>query len=402
MDASELKKLHESMHSTWTEFKKVNEQSQEQLKKFGEERGETKESLQKMTDRMDEIETKMNRSVKLANDKDPDAEPEFTAKKSYAKFLRKGDKALNKEEQEALDNSWYRKGMTPDQLKTLIVSDDTLGGVLAPEDSLRDMLKEVIEFSPIRSIARVESTTMRAVPWPVRKGVFAARWIEETGTKTETKGLTFGRELIHAHELYAQVNLSDIMIEDSMFNIENFVRDEFAEQFGVAEGTAFVNGTAVGQPEGFMTNPDVKFTVSGDASLITAEGLITLQEDQKEAYTANSTFVMKRETRGVVRKLKDLDGQFLWQPGLTVGVPATLLGRPVVESKDMPVQAADAFPIAYGDFRRGYIILDRIVMTVLRDPFTSAKQGFIELIARKRVGGQVVIAEALRKLKVAV
>lgn len=396
---NDLKDLHEKMHSTFDQFKKANDLAQEELKKSGEERGQSKEKIQKMNDRLDELETKMNRSIKKYDEKGGD-EPEFTAKKSYAKFLRRGEKHLSKEESEAMDNAWYKKGMTPGGLKTLIVSDDTLGGVLAPEDSLREMLKEVIEFSPIRSIARVESTTMRAVPWPVRKGVFTAQWIEETGTKAETKGLTFGRELIHTHELYAQVNLSDIMIEDSMFNIENFVREEFAEQFGVAEGTAFVKGTASGQPEGFMTNPDVAETITGDASIIKPDSLFTIQEDLKEFYNGNASWVMKRQTRGVVRKLKDGDDQYLWQPGLKDGVPATLLGRPVIESKDMDLEAAGKFPIAYGDFRRGYIILDRIVMTVLRDPFTSAKQGFVELIARKRVGGQVVIAEAIRKLKV--
>ena len=209
-------------------------------------------------------------------------------------------------------------------------------------------------------------------------------------------------EEIAAHEQYAIYDISEQEVEDSAFNMEAELSDEFSTQFAKAEGTAFVNGTAAGQPEGFMVNASVGETNSGHASTLKADGLIDLYSAVKTDYARNGIFMFNRSTLGAIRKLQDTNGSYVFQAGfsLQVGVPNTILGQPYVEAPDMADVAANAYPVAFGDFRRAYMIVDRIQLAILRDPFTQATSGTIRYVARRRVGGQVVLAEAIRKQKV--
>jgi HK97 family phage major capsid protein len=151
-----------------------------------------------------------------------------------------------------------------------------------------------------------------------------------------------------------------------------------------------------------MTNSNVGEAVSGNASALTADGLITLVHSIKSDYIRNGTFVFNRSTLSDIRKLKDTAGQYIFQQGMMLSgsMSSTILGHPYVEATDMPDVAANAYPIAFGDFNRGYMIVDRVALAVLRDPFTQATTGNVRYIARRRVGGQVVQAEALVKQKV--
>ena len=257
------------------------------------------------------------------------------------------------------------------------------------------------EISPIRSIARVRQTSARSVQIPSRTGQFSASWVSETGTRSETTGLTYGMEEITAHEEYALVDISEQDVEDSVFNMEAELSTEFSEQFSKAEGTAFVNGTAAGQPEGFMVNASIGETVSGSASALTANGLIDLYSAVKTDYARNGVFVFNRATLGKIRQLVDSNGSYVFQAGfsLQVGVPNTILGQPYIEATDMPDVGSNTYPVAFGDFRRGYMIVDRVALAILRDPYTQATSGTIRYIARRRVGGQVILAEAIRKQK---
>ena len=179
------------------------------------------------------------------------------------------------------------------------------------------------------------------------------------------------------------------------------MQSEFAEQFAKAEGTAFVSGDSVGKPHGFMDHSGVGHVNSGTADAVTADGLISLVHNIKSDYTRNGTFVFNRATLASIRKLKDTAGQYVFQTGMMLGgnMVNTILGHPYVEATDMPSEAANAFPVAFGDFRRAYMIVDRVNLAVLRDPFTQATTGNVRYIARKRVGGQVVQKEAINKLK---
>ena len=253
-------------------------------------------------------------------------------------------------------------------------------------------------MSPIRNIARVRQTSNRSVQVPTRTGTFSATFVAETGTRSETTGLTYGMEEITAHELYALVDISEQDVEDSAFNMESELSGEFAMQFAKAEGTAFVNGTSAGQPEGFMTNSSVGTTNSGAGAALTANGLIDLYSAVKTDYARNGTFVFNRATLGKIRQLVDSNGSYVFQAGfsLQVGVPNTILGQPYIEAPDMPDVGSSAKPVAFGDFNRAYMIVDRVALAILRDPFTQATSGTIRYVARRRLGGQVVMAEAIR------
>ena len=343
----------------------------------------------KMTRRMDRLETAFNRPGTGGGD-DGDLSEEL---KAWDVYLRKG-----------------REGMLPDEMKILTVGDDVRAGFLAPKERVREIIKAATVFSPIRTIARIRTTSQKAVEIPKRTAQFSAAWVAEQGGRSETTGLTYGLEELPTNEMYALVDVSNQMLEDTDFDLNAELTTEFGEQFGVLEGTAFVNGTAVGQPEGFMTNTDVATTNSGSATTIAdtdgqANGIIDLIHAVKEAYAVNATFALNRTTLGAVRKLKDVSsgaGSYLWQPGIQAGLPNTILGHPYVEATDMPDEGAGNEPIAFGDFRRAYTIVDRIVMSVLADPFTQSTSGNTRFVARRRIGGQVMLAEAIRTLTCAV
>lgn len=290
------------------------------------------------------------------------------------------------------------------EMKDMTVGSDATGGFLAPAEYVREILKGVVEVSPFRTVASVRTTANRSLMIPKRTQTAAAGWTAEAATRTESQNPAFGMEEIPTHEMYAMIDISEQNLEDSAFNLEQFIRDEATEQFGVTEGAAFINGTAVGQPEGIMTNSSVGETVSGDANEIvdsagTADGIINLYHALKTAYARNGTWLMNRTTLGAVRRAKDANDQYIWTPGLATLRPNTILDAPYVEMPDMPSEGANTYPIIFGDFRRGYVAVDRVSMSILRDPYTQATGGLIRFWFRRRVGGQVVIAESMRKLK---
>lgn len=285
------------------------------------------------------------------------------------------------------------------EYKALNIGTDTQGGYLAPIEFVREILKTVTEISPARSLVRVRNTASKSIQIPKRTGTFAARRVGEGATKTETTGMTYGLEELQAPEIYALVDITNDMLEDSAFDMQSEIESEATEQFAVKEGQEFITGTGVGEAEGILVNGSVGFTVSGAATAVTADGLLTLKHDIKTDYTRNATFILNRTVLGSVRKLKDLNGTYVWQSGLAAGKPNTIDGDPYVEMPDMPAEGAGTFPVAYGDFKRAYTMLDRIAMEMLRDPFTQATGGRVRFIFRRRSGGKVVMAEAIRKLK---
>lgn len=290
------------------------------------------------------------------------------------------------------------------EYKSLNVSADTAGGYLAPRELVLEIIKAETLVSPFRPLVRVRQTAMKAIDIPKRTGQFAARRVSEQGSKTETTGLTYGLEELPLSEIYALVDISNQMLEDAAFDMQAEISMEATEQFAVKEGAEFISGTGVGQPEGILTNADVASTNSGAAATIAdasgqADGLLTLKHAIKSAYGRNASWLMNRTTLGSVRKLKDNNKQYIWMPGIATGAPNTIDGDPYVEMPDMPSEGAGLYPVAYGDFRRAYTWGDRISMEMLRDPYTQATSGNVRFIIRKRSGGQVVLAEAIRKLQ---
>jgi len=319
--------------------------------------------------------------------------------------LRRGSVAALEDEDRAKARELKIGPVGAKEAKALALGDDTLGGFLAPPEYVQEIIKGVQLISPFRDLARVRPTTRRSVQLPVRSGVFAAQWIGETSTRTETTGLTYSLEEVPTYEMYAEIIVSEQDLEDSAFDLEGEIRDNAMEQFAKAEGAAFINGDSQKKPEGISTNTNVQSVLSGAAGLIagaagnTGGPIITLAYSLKSDYVPGAAFLMRREVQGAVRQLTDSQGRYLWEPNLQVGQPATLLGIPIREMPDLPLQGASNFPIFLGNFKRGYTIVDRVDVVVKRLNEKYAEQGQIAFIVRKRVGGQVVLPEAMWKLK---
>jgi len=342
-----------------------------------ERNAELKGLIEKVTKTVDELEIERKKIAITQQTGRGEKSPEF---KAFLDWLRTGNPI-------------------PAEYKALRLSDQTTGGYLTTREITDELLKGIEEFSPIRTIARVKTTSKESVAFRKKTTSFAAQWTGETTTKAEATGLKYGLETIPTHELYARVDISNWDLEDSDFNLEAELQTEFAEQFGVAEGAAFVAGNGVAKPEGILSNASVGSIVSGSASAITADGLFKLYFEPKSGYIRDAKFIMNRATMLAASILKDGQNNYLLRR-LGDSPAWNILGVEVVECPDMPDIASNAYPVAFGSFKRGYIIADRVALAVLRDPFTAADANCVRFHARRRVGGQVVLPEAIKKLKI--
>ena len=400
-DKEQVKNAIDSLGSTFEEFKKTNDERLAQIEKKGSADTVTSEKLARIEKDLDKIEEVNQAVVKQNASAQEQADKIARMEKMLSRPISSKSEQIKVDEQKAAFDNYLRKGkdnISPNELKVLTASNDTAGGYLAPPEYVRELTKTITELSPIRSISRVRSTTNRSVQIPERTGQFAAVFVAEQGTRSETTGYATGLREIPTHELYALVDISEQELEDSVFNLEQEMSLEFGEQFAKAEGTAFVSGNAVGKPEGFLTNSEIGTVNSGAGAALTADGLISLYHEPKAEYAQNGTFVFSRSTLAAIRKLKTDSYDYVFQPGnqLSGGMVATILGAPYIQATDMPAVGAGNKPIAFGDFRRGYMIVDRVNLAILRDPFTQATSGNVRYVARKRVGAQVILPEAIK------
>jgi HK97 family phage major capsid protein len=361
---------------------------------------ETKKALDDEVKHVDDLEAQLNRlSLHAANDnvrRDTVEAKANTWARAVFDASVMGQGSIRADQQKALAD-------VAAEYKALGIANDTTGGYLAPAEYVREIIKGVTDVSPVRTLVRVRQTASKSVLIPKRTGQFAAQWVADQGTKSETDGLRYGMWEIPTHELFALIDISNQNLEDSAFNMASEISFEATEQFAVSEGAAVVSGNGVGRPEGFMSATGIGESNSGTSATIAdadgqANGLLSLKYGLKTAYARNAAWALNRTTLGSVRKLKTAEKQYLWMPGLA-GQPNTIDGDPYVEVPDMPSEGAGLYPIAYGDFARAYTLVDRIQMEMLRDPYTQATSGNIRFIFRRRLGGQVTLAEAIRKLK---
>lgn len=400
----EIKRALDELRATWEELKHTDTERGQEVARIGETTAETAQKIDRIQGQLDDIEVRFQ---KARHHDGPDTDTS-EARAAWRGYLRSGPRAEGVADHMARTDG---SGNVLDTRAQLEVSDDTEGGFLAPDEVSTTIIKGIVEFSPIREIATVRSTIRRAITWPKRTQTAGATWVGEVETRSETTNPKIGRAEVSTRELSARADVSRQDLEDTAFDLESFINDEFAEQFGVAEATAFVSGDGVdGKPEGFLSATDqgylgangIETLASGTNDVISGDDLIKLFFLLKEGYARNGTWVMKRSTVRDVRLLKEsVSGNYLWQPGLAGVAPATILDRPYVQAVDMPAVADAAKSVAFGDFRRGYVIVDRVQIETLRDPYSAADQGVIRLYARKRVGGQTVLPEAIKILRIA-
>ncbi len=338
-----------------------------------------KEAFAEIRTKLADLETRMNRPNGGGG-----GAPEITLeRRAFTNFLRLGREAMDVEE-----------------VRALIVGDDTKGGYLAPAEFQAEVIKGIVEISPIRQAVRVGSTGAGEVILPKLTGRPTASWVGEDEERDETT-MTYGQIEIPVHELACFIDVSNRLLEDSAINVESEISSELAQEFAVKENAAFSNGNGVKKPLGLQQAKGIVEIVNGHATNVNADQLIGLMYAMPAVYRNNGSWLMNGTTLGKVRTLKDGNGNYLWQPSYQAGQPSTLLGRPVIEDPTMPDAANGTFPIIYGDFNKAYRVYDRVGMSILRDPYTQATKGMVRFHARRRVGGSPILTEALRKLKMA-
>lgn len=302
--------------------------------------------------------------------------------------------------------------------KALSVGTNPDGGYLVPIQLSNRIIKKIFETSPIRQMASIETIGTSELEIAIDVDEATAGWVGETQTRAETGTPQIGVQKIPVWELYAKPRITQKMLEDSSINIEAWLADKVSNKLSRVEATAFISGNGVNKPRGILSYPagtgraKIPQFVSGAATGITADALVKMPYQLKAAYMTAGTWIMNRLTVGEVMVLKDGDGQYLWRPIVQMGNPvrpgvgdatagviytAMLGGYPVALADDMPVLASNSLSIAFGDFRRGYTVVDRLGITTLRDPY-SAKP-FVEYYTRKRVGGDVVDFDAFLLMK---
>ena len=371
-----MDELFTEMRNTWEQMKKVIDRKDDEIKKFGEASAETKTSFDKMNERLDTLEVRFQRPAVSAKDGDA---TDSESKRVFETIMRKGDNGLSAAERKALS-----------------IDDNTNGGYLIPQQISLKIIEALQLISPIRQLANLETISVgNTLLIPRETSTFAAGWVAERGARAVTNNATLGAEGIPTHEVYAEPAATQQFLDDSVTDIEGWMQRKVTKTFAQIEGQAFVNGSGLGQPEGLLVNAAVQTVKSLDASLLTADGIISLFHALPEPFARNATWLMKRKTVGIVRAFKNTQGSYIWQPSYSDRTPATILGNPYLETPDMPDVVAGATPIIFGDINQGYTIVDRKGIVVIRDALTQ--KPLVIFYTTKRVGGQVVNPAAIVK-----
>ncbi len=317
-------------------------------------------------------------------------------KAAFRAYMRSGEAAgLKRLEEKALS-----AGSGPD------------GGYLVPDTVEREVLRRLANVSPIRAIASVRVISGGQYKRAFSTAGAASGWVGETAARPQTASPTLAEMSFPAMELYAMPAATQTLLDDAVVDVDQWIAEEVETAFAEQESAAFVSGDGVNKPRGFLTSPTVAnaswswgnlgYLATGGATFPAtnpSDILVELVYALRAGYRQNAAFVMNRKTQGLVRRFKDTNGAYLWQPPASAGAPATLMGFPVVEAEDMPDVAANALSVAFGDFRRGYLVVDRAGVRVLRDPY-SAKP-YVLFYTTKRVGGGVQDFDAIKLLKFA-
>ncbi|MEM6303822.1 MAG: phage major capsid protein [Pseudomonadota bacterium] len=352
---------------------------------------EIETKLQQTEERMTMLDRKMTTPARTPLSAAVDAGAPH--QKAFNAYIRNGD-----------DDALRGLELEGKSLSTAVNSD---GGYLVDpqtSETVQSVLNATASIRAIASVVTVEATSYDVL---VDHTDVGAGWATETDPTAETDTPQIDRITIPLNELSALPKASQRLLDDSAFDIEGWLASRIADKFARAEAAAFINGDGIDKPTGFLTHTKVDnaawawdnlgYVATGVDGDVNADAIIDVVYALGAQYRANGSFVMNSKTAGMVRKLKDNDGRFLWSDGLAAGEPAQLMGYPVLVAEDMPDAATDSFSIAFGDFNAGYTVAERPDLRILRDPF-SAKPHVL-FYATKRVGGDVSDFAAIKLLK---
>jgi len=376
------------------------------------------DEIKQAAKRADEIEAKANR-LALTGGGASDVET-----KAAAEFARQTGRQVSVEDIRGYKAALYgsagplrttRPG--ENEAKALSVGSDPDGGYLVTPDTTGRIVLRIYETSPMRQVAGQMSIGVDSVEGLNDLGESGFAWVGETTTRVENATAQLGKWSIPVHEAVSIVSATQKVLEDARLDLEAWLAAKSADRIARGENAAFVTGNGISKPRGLCD-----YTTAATADATRAWGtiehintgasgafrsragdtnpvddLISVVYALKSAYRGNARWMTSRAVLAAARKLKDGQGNFIWQPAAVAGQPSALLGYPVVEAEDMPALASGSLSMAFGDFREAYLIVDRIGLSVLRDPYTSYPYVFFKF--RKRVGGGVVNFEAVKFLR---
>ncbi len=380
--------------SAFEEFKHTNDERLSDLEKRGSSDVIVSDKLSRLNAAIDEQKSAMNRAI--AEKSRPVLEGGF------------GGFGANDEYKDAF-SAYVKRG----EEKALSIGSNPDGGYLVPDETEIEIGRLLKDISPIRAIAGNRVVSSSVYKRPISITGPAVGWVGETDVRPETASQVLSEISYPTMELYAMPAATSAFLDDAAVDVGAWIADEVNAAFAEQETAAFISGDGVNKPKGFLdetivdegswTWGNIGYVPTGEAGALPAtdesDVLIDLVYSLKSGYRQNASWVMNRSTQAAIRKLKDADGNYIWQPSLSPNGHASLLGFDLVEAEDMPDIAADSTSIAFGDFGRGYLVVDRRGVNVLRDPFTS--KPYVLFYTTKRVGGGVADFDAIKLLKFA-
>ncbi len=396
VDVKDVEQVAQELQAKFDVFKEKNDKRLEAVEQEkGKLAGEV-ETLNGKLSELDELKSALEEELKQV--KRPAGGPQSKAasehKTAFIGFMRKGkDDGLRELERKALQ-----------------VGVDEDGGYAVPEEldrTILNLLKDEV-------VMRQEATTITVGGANYKKlvnlGGTASGWIGETDARPETDASKLGQIEPFMGEIYGNPQATQTMLDDAFFNVEDWINSELAIEFAEQEEIAFTSGNGTKKPKGFLAyastiDPDktrafgtLQHILSGAAAGVTADAIIKLVYTLRKVHRNGAKFMMNNNSLFAIRILKDSEGNYLWRPGLELGQPSSLAGYGVAENEQMPDIAADAKAIAFGNFKRGYTIVDRIGTRILRDPYT--KKPFVGFYTTKRTGGMLVDSQAIKLLQI--
>ncbi len=396
----ELKKMLELLQKEWHEFKSQNDLRLKEIETKGKADPLTEGKVQKHSEAIGSLEKQIRELETKANSLGGTATPAPTDAqnhaKAFSKFIRKG----------------VEDGLVELQQKAMSLTAGE-GGYTIPQDLDATIGKMERQFAPM--IAEVSSVDVSSETYeePVVDGMSVSAWAAETGARAASTAPTFVKWTPQYGEAWANPQVTQRMLDDAKFNVEQFLAEDIGQSFGIAIDTAILSASGTNQPKGILAHtPEatadssraygvIERVHSGSAGDFDADDLIGLAYTLRPGYRMNAKWAAAPLTLAKIRKFKDVtSGQYLWAPGIGPGQPGTLLGYPVIEDENVPAVAASAYSVLFGDFKRGYRLVNVIGTSMLRDPY-SAKP-YVHFYTRKRVGGGVRDTRAIKALYLAV
>lgn len=426
----EVAKAVEGINKAWEDEKKAREEVAAEVKKFGAALPETQDKLTRLDAEIAKLHKITEEAVLAAkrasrtvtdekgNEIDMDAKAadwaRFVGKQTGMVDEAKGFNADAMGEYKRAFERLVRANMRVEMLsdaerKALSVGSQTDGGYFVDPDMTGRIVAKVYETSPVRAYASVQVISTDTLEGFYDNDEVGYGWVAELDSRAATTTPSVGKWSIPVHEMYAMPQASQKLLDDAAINIETWLSAKIADKFARAENNAFVVGDGIGKPKGFMAAAEstdltvgveqFDTGVSGGFAAAPAGGdvLISALYGLKAPYRQNATWFMNSSTFAAARKLKDSDGAYHWAPGIAVGQPATILGRPLATFEDMADISAGSLSIAVGDLGAAYQIVDRLGISMLRDPYSS--KPYVLFYARKRTGGDVINGEALKFVK---